>query len=169
MRRRRATIRKISPDILFNSAIIEKFINIIMLHGKKSVIRKVVYKVLLNLLDIKKNKKLDLLSLDEKSKQEALVLFNEALEILQPKIEVKSRRIGGATYQVPIEIKENRSKALAMRWIVESSKKRTEHSIEKKITYEILDVLEKKGRSIKRKDDLYKMAKANQAFIHYKW
>ncbi|NGX57720.1 MAG: 30S ribosomal protein S7 [Chlamydiae bacterium] len=155
-RRRRAEKREIMPDPRFGSALLALFINKIMLQGKKSVARRVVY----NALE-KFAKKVN--------KEDPLEAFEEALERAKPTLEVKSRRIGGATYQIPIEIPGNRRTALAMRWIINHARKKPGRAMEEALATELADCFNNQGTTIKKKDDTHRMAEANKAFAHYKW
>ena len=155
-RRRKAETRKIKPDPIHNSEVLEKFINKVMLHGKKSVARRIVY----NALE-KFSKRINT--------NNALEAFEQALENAKPSLEVKSRRIGGATYQVPIEIASNRRIALAMRWILTHSRKKAGRSMEERLANELADCYNNQGTTIKKKEDTHRMAEANKAFAHYKW
>ncbi len=155
-RRRRANKREILPDSKFNDRVLTKFVNIIMVDGKKSLAESIVYKA----LDIASNK------LKSKSQIE---LFKNALNNVKPGIEVRSRRVGGATYQVPVEIRSERAQALAIRWIVDASRSRNEKSITERLANELMDAHERRGISVKKKEDTHKMAEANRAFAHYRW
>lgn len=155
-RRRRAEKREIDPDPKFGSTLLALFINKVMLQGKKSVARRVVY----NALE-KFSKKVN--------QEDPLAAFEDALEKAKPTLEVKSRRIGGATYQVPIEIPGNRRTALAMRWIINHSRKKPGRSMEDALATELADCFNNQGTTIKKKDDTHRMAEANKAFAHYKW
>ncbi len=155
-RRRVATKRDILPDPKYHNKDLAKFINILMLNGKKSVAEKIVY----GALDI----------LTEKITQdEAIDIFHKALENVRPTVEVKSRRVGGATYQVPVEVRVDRQKTLAMRWLVESARKRGEKSMGKRLAGELFDAFEGKGSAVKKREDTHRMAEANKAFAHYRW
>ena len=155
-RRRRANKRNILPDSKYNDRVLSRFVNVIMVDGKKSLAENIVYKAL------------DIASVKLKSKSQ-LELFKNALNNVKPGIEVRSRRVGGATYQVPVEIRSERAQALAIRWIVDASRKRNEKSIIERLANEFADAHEKKGISIKKKEDTHKMAEANRAFAHYRW
>ena len=155
-RRRKADKRDIIPDPKFNDRVLSRFINIVMNDGKKSIAEKIVYKA----LEIASNK------LKEKN---SLDLFKTALNNVKPGIEVRSRRVGGATYQVPVEVRNERALALAIRWIVDSSRKRSEKSMTHRLAQELIDANEKKGASVKKREDTHKMAEANRAFAHYRW
>lgn len=155
-RRRRAEKREIDPDPLFGSTLLAKFINKVMEAGKKSVARRVVYNAL------------DKFAKRVKS-ENPLEAFEQAMENAKPAVEVKSRRIGGATYQVPIEIPANRRTSMAMRWIIGHSRAKTGRSMEEGLASELADCFNNQGTTIKKKDDTHRMAEANRAFAHYKW
>ena len=155
-RRRKAEKREIIPDTKFNDKILSKFINIVMYDGKKSKSEKIVY----DALDIASNK----LKISK-----PLDLFKTALNNVKPGIEVRSRRVGGATYQVPVEVRNERAQALAIRWIVDASRKRNEKSMVDRLAQELADAHENKGTSVKKREDTHKMAEANRAFAHYRW
>jgi len=154
-RRRVAGNRKILPDPKFNSEIIAKFINVLMLDGKKSISEKIVYMA----LD----------TVAEKTKKSQLDIFETVLENIKPVLEVKSRRVGGSTYQVPVEVRPSRRNALAMRWLIEAARKRNEKSMSYRLSAEMLDAFENKGAAIKKREDVHRMAEANKAFAHYRW
>ena len=155
-RRRKADKREIIPDTKFNDKVLSKFINIVMYDGKKSKSEKIVY----DALDIA-SKKLKI--------SKPIDLFKTALNNVKPGIEVRSRRVGGATYQVPVEVRNERAQALAIRWIVDASRKRNEKSMVDRLAQELADAHENKGTSIKKREDTHKMAEANKAFSHYRW
>ena len=155
-RRRKADKRDIIPDPKFNDRVLSRFINIVMYGGKKSTAEKIVYEAL------------EIASTKLKSKN-SLDLFKTALNNVKPGIEVRSRRVGGATYQVPVEVRNERALALAIRWIVDASRKRSEKSMTHRLTQELIDANENKGASIKKREDTHKMAEANRAFAHYRW
>ncbi|MGD8483453.1 MAG: 30S ribosomal protein S7 [Thioalkalispiraceae bacterium] len=155
MRRRSAAKRAILPDPKFKSEMIAKFINMVMLHGKKSVAESIVY----GALD----------TVSEKSKTEAVEALEKALDNVRPMVEVKSRRVGGATYQVPVEVRPNRRNALAMRWLVEAARKRGEKGMGARLAGEIMDASENRGAAVKKREDTHRMAEANKAFSHYRW
>jgi len=155
-RRHRAEKREIIPDPKFNSVTLAKFINKLMLQGKKSVARRIVY----NAIE-KFAKKINA--------EDALEAFEQALENAKPSLEVKSRRIGGATYQVPIEIAPDRRTSMAMRWIIHHSRSKVGRSMEEGLATELADCYSNQGTTIKKKDDTHRMAEANKAFAHYKW
>ncbi|QJC34974.1 30S ribosomal protein S7 [Enterobacteriaceae endosymbiont of Donacia piscatrix] len=154
-RRRIINQRKISPDPQFESDLLAKFINIIMVNGKKSIAEFIVYSAL--------NK------VTKKIGKKEIDIFLNVLENIKPAVEVKSRRVGGSTYQVPVEIRPTRRNTLAIRWLVNSARKRQEKSMILKLTNEILDALENKGNAVKKKEEIHKMAEANKAFAHYRW
>ena len=156
MRRRRAVKRELTPDVKYNSELVARLINTIMESGKKSTAQRIVY----GAFDLIKTKK---------SEMEPLEVFMQALENVKPKLEVKSRRVGGATYQVPIEVAPERQVALAMRWITSYAKGRKGKSMMESLAGELLDAFENTGSSIKKKEDTFKMAQANKAFAHYRW
>ena len=156
MRRRSAVKRELTPDVKYNSELIARLINTIMTRGKKSTAQRIVY----GALEIIQAKKPDMQVID---------VFNQALDNVKPKLEVKSRRVGGATYQVPIEVDPERQVALAMRWIVTYSRGRKGKSMTESLAGELLDAFNNTGSSIKKKEDTYKMAQANKAFAHYRW
>ena len=155
MRRRKAPVREVMPDPVHNSIVITKFINKIMYDGKKSIAEKILYSAL------------DILS--AKGEKKGIDIFNEAIENIKPILEVKSRRVGGATYQVPMEVRSTRQLSLAIRWIIDSSRKRNERTMSERLANEIMDASEKRGTAFKKKEDIYKMAEANKAFAHYRW
>lgn len=155
-RRRRAEKREVTLDPVYGSEILSKFINKIMLSGKKSVARRIVYNAL--------NKFADKVKADD-----PLAAFEQALENAKPTLEVKSRRIGGATYQVPIEIPTKRRNSMAMGWIIKHSRAKSGRSMEDGLSQELSDCYNNQGTTIKKKDDTHRMAEANKAFAHYKW
>lgn len=170
MRRRAAPKRDITPDPMYRSQVVAKFTNYLMLEGKKSVAQSIVYDALAILAA--KAPKVD--SEAEGGEggeggQRALVLFEKVLDTIRPYVEVKSRRVGGATYQVPVEVKPNRQMALAMRWLTEFSRKRNEKTMVDRLANEMLDILQGRGGTLKRRSDVHQMAKANQAFAHLNW
>lgn len=156
MRRRRAEKRKVEPDPLYNSVILSKFINKVMYDGKKNLAQRVIYQALERF-----SKKVN--------SDNPLEAFETALENARPALEVKSRRIGGATYQVPIEVAPQRSFALAMRWIIDNSRKKVGKSMADGLATELYDCYNNQGTTIKKKDDTHRMAEANKAFAHFKW
>ena len=155
MSRRRVTAKRtILPDPKFGDEILAKFINMIMESGKKSVAEKIVYGAL-NQIGEKKDTPME--------------VFNLALENVRPSVEVKSRRVGGATYQVPVEVRADRRIALAMRWVVDAARKRSEKSMGLRLAGELLDAAENKGTAVKKREETHRMAEANKAFSHYRW
>lgn len=154
-RRRVVGTRKILPDPKFGSEILAKFVNVVMVDGKKSISEKIVY----GALEVAA----------EKSGKEALDIFEVALENIRPSVEVKSRRVGGSTYQVPVEVRPSRRNALAMRWLVEASRKRGEKSMALRLAGELVDAADNKGSAVKKREDVHRMADANKAFAHYRW
>ena len=156
MSRKRKALKKVPVvDPKYKSSIVPKLINSIMYDGKKTIAEKIVYDA------IEKIK--------SKSKDEPISVFNEAINNIRPTIEVKSRRVGGATYQVPVEVKAKRSQTLALRWLIEASRKRKDKKMSDKIFNEIYDAYQNKGSAIKKKDDTHKMAESNKAFAHFRW
>ena len=156
MSRKNKAPRKIfSVDTKYKSTIIPKLINSIMNDGKKTIAEKIVY----DAID----------KIKSKSKEEPINIFNEAINNLRPTVEVRSRRVGGATYQVPVEVKSKRSQALALRWLVEASRKRKDKQMSDKIFNEIYDAYQNKGSAIKKKEDTHRMAESNKAFAHFRW
>ncbi|HAG94722.1 MAG: 30S ribosomal protein S7 [Pseudomonadales bacterium] len=154
-RRRVVAKREILPDPKFQSQVLAKFINHVMESGKKSVAERIVYGALAKVA--------------EKTNDNPVEAFEKALEALRPMVEVKSRRVGGATYQVPVEVRPNRRTALAMRWMVDAARKRGEKSMPLRLAGEILDAIEGKGSAIKKREDVHRMAEANKAFSHYRF
>jgi small subunit ribosomal protein S7 len=154
-RRRVVGTRKILPDPKFGSEVLAKFVNVVMVDGKKSISEKIVY----GALEVAANK----------SGKEALDIFEVALENIRPSVEVKSRRVGGSTYQVPVEVRPSRRNALAMRWLVEASRKRGEKSMALRLAGELVDASDNKGSAVKKREDVHRMADANKAFAHYRW
>ena len=156
MRRRRVVKRELTPDVKYNSLLVARLINTIMTRGKKSTAQGLVYSA----FELMEAKKPDLPALD---------IFTQALENVKPKVEVKSRRVGGATYQVPIDVDPERQVALAMRWITTYSRGRKGKSMVESLAGELLDAFDNTGASVKKKEDTFKMAQANKAFAHYRW
>ena len=156
MSRKRKAPKKIPiVDPKYKSVIIPKLINSIMLDGKKTIAEKIVY----DAID----------KIKSKSKDEPLTVFNDAINNVRPTVEVRSRRVGGATYQVPMEVRSTRAQALAFKWILTNSKKRNEKTQRERLANELIDAFENKGNSVKKKDEVHKMAEANRAFAHYRW
>ena len=154
-RKNKATQKILLVDSRYKSTIIPKLINSIMNDGKKTIAEKIIYEA----ID----------KIKSKSKEEPINIFNEAINNLRPTVEVRSRRVGGATYQVPVEVKSKRSQALALRWLVEASRKRKDKQMSDKIFNEIYDAYQNKGLAIKKKEDTHKMAESNKAFAHFRW
>ncbi len=154
-RKRSAPKKNIVLDPKYKSAIIPKLINSIMYDGKKTIAEKIVYDAMEKI--------------KSKSKDEPINVFNEAINNIRPTVEVRSRRVGGATYQVPVEVKANRSQALAIRWLIDASRKRKDKKMSDKIFNEIYDAYQSRGSAIKKKEDTHKMAESNKAFAHFRW
>ena len=147
--------RDVLPDPIYNSKVVTKLVNNIMLDGKKSVAQKIVYDAFA--------------IIEKKTGEEAMTVFEKAMDNIKPVLEVKSRRVGGANYQVPIEVKDHRRQTLAFRWLIQYSKSRSEHSMAEKLANEIIDASNGIGASVKKKEDTHKMAEANKAFAHYRF
>jgi small subunit ribosomal protein S7 len=154
-RKRKAPLRNYLSDAKYKSYLVLKLMNSIMYDGKKTTAEQIVYDAL--------NK------LGSKSKEEPIKIFNEAINNIKPTLEVRSKRVGGATYQVPVEVKQKRSQALAIRWLIEASKKRKDRVMSDKICFELYDAYQGKGSAIKKKEDTHKMAESNKAFAHFRW
>ncbi|HHO59532.1 MAG TPA: 30S ribosomal protein S7 [Thiotrichales bacterium] len=154
-RRREVPKREVLPDPKFGSVQITKFVNMIMKSGKKSVAEMIMY----NALD----------RIGEKGSGEPTEVLDKALENVSPMVEVKSRRVGGATYQVPVEVRSNRRQTLAMRWLIEAARKRGEKSMQLKLAGELMDAAENRGNAVKKREDTHRMAEANKAFAHFRW
>ncbi len=155
MRRRKAPVREIMPDPIYGSKVLTKFINKIMLDGKKSTAEKIIYSAL------------DIIS--SRGEKTGIDTFNSAIDNVKPIIEVKSRRVGGATYQVPVEVRPVRQQSLAIRWLVDASRSRNERTMAERLANELMDAGSEKGTAFKKKEDTYRMAEANKAFAHYRW
>ena len=154
-RKKRAPRRKFYPDSRYGSTTLSKFINFVMYDRKKTTSEKIIY----DALDKIKNK----------TKDDPIKVFNDAINNVRPTVEVRSRRVGGATYQVPVEVKSKRSQALALRWIIDASRKRKDKKMSDKLFNEIYDAYQNKGSAIKKKEDTHKMAESNKAFAHFRW
>ncbi|MGE0105027.1 MAG: 30S ribosomal protein S7 [Blastocatellales bacterium] len=154
-RRREVPKREVLPDPVYNSPLVAKFINTLMWDGKKAVAEGILYKAL------------DLIK--DRTQEDPLKVFKKAIENLQPKVEVKSKRVGGANYQVPVEVNAARRTALAMRWLVNYSRDRGEKTMVDRLAGEILDAASGKGNAVKKREDVHRMAEANKAFAHYRW
>ena len=173
-RRREVPKREILPDPKHHSELLAKFINVLMVSGKKSTAEKIIYGAL-SVMDerVKKTKKTDEESGESgtgsTSAGTVLRYFSDALDNVRPSVEVRSRRVGGATYQVPVEVRNDRSIALGMRWIVQAARTRGEKGMMLRLAGELMDAFESKGSAVKKREDTHKMAKANQAFAHFRW
>ncbi len=154
-RRAAAQVRPIEPDAVYRSRLVQQLINKVMLHGKKSTAEKIVYDALTRL--------------SEKSGNDAVEALEQTIQILTPSLEVRSRRVGGATYQVPVEVPPRRARTLAVRWLVEAARGRREKTMSDRLANELLDAQTQQGGAYKKKDDIYRMAQANKAFAHYRW
>ncbi|MFP4004411.1 MAG: 30S ribosomal protein S7 [Alphaproteobacteria bacterium] len=154
-RRHRAEKREVIPDAKFGDAVVSKFMSCLMLDGKKSVAERIVY----GAFD----------EMQAKTSQEPVQLFHDALNNVMPAIEVRSRRVGGATYQVPVEVRPERRRALAIRWIIAAARKRNETTMRARLSGELLDAANNRGAAVKKREDTHKMAEANRAFSHYRW
>jgi small subunit ribosomal protein S7 len=155
MRRAGAAKREVLPDPKYGSRLVAKFVNIMMIRGKKSVAERIMYDALA--------------SVEDRAKQEALKMFKTAIDNVKPAVEVKSRRVGGSTYQVPVEVRPDRRTSLAMRWVIGSARNRPERSMAEKLAAELLDAANNRGSAVKKREDTHKMAEANKAFAHYRW
>ena len=154
-RRHRADKREITPDPKFKNEVVTKFMNSVMSHGKKSVAEQIVY----GAFDV----------IQSKTKQDPLAIFRNALDNVMPSIEVRSRRVGGATYQVPVEVRTDRSRALAIRWLITAARGRNEPTMQGRLSGELMDAANNRGSAVKKREDTHKMADANRAFSHYRW
>ena len=154
-RRHRAEKREILPDAKFGDRVLTKFMNSLMVHGKKSVAEKTLY----GALD----------RMEDKARQDPVQIFHQALDNVKPAIEVRSRRVGGATYQVPVEVRSDRSQALAIRWLIAAARSRSENTMVERLSGELLDAANSRGNSVKKREDTHRMAEANRAFSHYRW
>ena len=155
MRRAGATHREILPDPKYGSRLVAKFVNMMMYGGKKSTAEHIMYSALG--------------AMEDRAKQDALKLFKTAVDNCKPAVEVKSRRVGGSTYQVPVEVRPERRVALSMRWLIGSARRRSEKSMAEKLAGELLDAANNRGSAVKKREDTHKMAEANKAFAHYRW
>ena len=155
MRRKKAPVREVMADPIHNSKVITKFINMIMLDGKKSIAQKIMYGALANL--------------DARGEEKGFDIFERAIENVKPLLEVKSRRVGGATYQVPVEVRPIRRQTLALRWLVDMARKRNERTMVDRLANELFEAANERGNSFKKKEDMHKMAEANKAFAHFRW
>jgi len=155
MRRRKAPVREIMADPIYNSKVITKFVNTVMQDGKKSTAEKIMYGAIANL--------------DARGEEKGIDLFEKAVENVKPLLEVRSRRVGGATYQVPVEVRAVRRQTLALRWLVEYARKRNERTMVERLANELFEAANERGTSFKKKEDIHRMAEANKAFAHYRW
>jgi small subunit ribosomal protein S7 len=154
-RRHRAEKREINPDPKFGDLVVTKFMNAVMMHGKKSVAETIVY----GALD----------QVHEKTKQEPVTVFHQALDNVAPHLEVRSRRVGGATYQVPVDVRPERRQALAIRWLINAARGRNESTMVDRLSGELMDAANNRGTAVKKREDTHRMAEANRAFAHYRW
>lgn len=169
-RRHRAEKREILPDPKFNDLVLSKFINNVMVDGKKSTAERIVYGAIEILEKKASNENVASDDADTTAlKSKGLAVFHKALKNVRPKVEVRSRRVGGATYQVPVEVRPDRAVALAMRWIIDAARGRGENEMMGRLASEILDAANERGNAVKKRDDTHKMADANKAFAHYRW
>lgn len=155
MRRRKAPSREILGDPIYDNKVVTKFVNKMMYDGKKSVAEKIIYAAFAKI--------------EEKSGEKGIEIFEKALERAKPLVEVRSRRVGGATYQVPVEVRPVRQQSLCIRWILEATRKRNERTMVDRLANELMDAASDKGAAFKKKEDVHKMAEANKAFAHYRW
>ncbi|ETD22524.1 MULTISPECIES: 30S ribosomal protein S7 [Helicobacter] len=155
MRRRKAPSREILGDPIYDNKVVTKFVNKMMYDGKKSVAEKIIYAAFAKI--------------EEKSGEKGIEIFEKALERVKPLVEVRSRRVGGATYQVPVEVRPVRQQSLCIRWILEATRKRNERTMVDRLANELMDAASDKGAAFKKKEDVHKMAEANKAFAHYRW
>ncbi|MCW2245554.1 small subunit ribosomal protein S7 [Azospirillum fermentarium] len=154
-RRRRAEKREVLPDAKFGDRVITKFMNCLMLDGKKSAAERIVYGALTRI--------------ETKTKNDPVQVFHDALGNVKPHLEVRSRRVGGATYQVPVEVRSDRAQALAIRWLINAARGRSENTMTERLSGELLDAASQRGTAVKKREDTHRMAEANKAFSHYRW
>jgi len=154
-RRREVPKREILPDPLYNSQLVTKFVNVVMEDGKKAVAERLLYS--------------SLTQIQERTEDDPMKVFKKAIENVKPAVEVKSRRVGGSTYQVPIEVRPSRRLALSMRWLIQSAQRRSEKTMDMRLANEFMDAAQNRGAAIKKKEDTHRMADANKAFAHYRW
>ena len=154
-RRHAAEKREVLPDAKYGDTVLTKFMNNLMVDGKKSIAERIVY----NAFD----------RVENRLKKAPVEVFHEALELIKPSVEVRSRRVGGATYQVPVDVRPERREALAIRWLIEAAKKRNEKTMEERLAGELTDAVQSRGSAVKKREDTHKMAEANKAFSHYRW
>ena len=155
MRRAGAAKREVLPDPKYGSRLVAKFVNIMMIRGKKSTAERIMYDALA--------------TMEDRAKQDPLKMFKSAIDNVKPAVEVKSRRVGGSTYQVPVEVRPDRRTSLSMRWIIGAARRRAERSMAEKLSAELLDAANNRGTAVKKREDTHKMAEANKAFSHFKW
>jgi small subunit ribosomal protein S7 len=155
MRRAGATKREVLPDPKYGSRLVAKFVNIMMIRGKKSTAERIMYDALV--------------TIEDRAKQDPPKMFKTAVDNVKPAVEVKSRRVGGSTYQVPVEVRPDRRTSLAMRWVIGAARRRPERSMAEKLAAELLDAANNRGTAVKKREDTHKMAEANKAFAHYRW
>jgi small subunit ribosomal protein S7 len=154
-RRHAAEKREVLPDAKYGDRVLTKFMNNLMVDGKKSAAERIVYNAMTRV--------------ENKVKRAPIEIFHEALDLIKPSVEVRSRRVGGATYQVPVEVRPERREALAIRWLINASRARNEHTMEERLAGELLDAVNSRGSAVKKREDTHKMAEANKAFSHYRW
>ncbi len=154
-RRHRAEKREVTPDARYGDVVLAKLMNILMYDGKKSVAERIVYGALSRI--------------EERTKRDPVQMFHEALDNVKPAVEVRSRRVGGATYQVPVEVRPERRQALAIRWLITAARGRNENTMEERLSGELLDAANNRGAAVKKREDTHRMAEANRAFSHYRW
>ena len=154
-RRHAAEKREVLPDAKYGDLVLTKFMNNLMIDGKKSVAERIVYNALTRV--------------ETKIKRAPIAVFHEALDNIQPSVEVRSRRVGGATYQVPVEVRPERRVALAIRWLIKAARARNENTMEERLAGELMDAVQSRGTAVKKREDTHKMADANKAFSHYRW
>lgn len=155
MRRRKAPVREVLGDPIYGNKVVTKFVNKMMYDGKKSVAEKIIYATFDRI--------------EEKTKEKGIEVFEKALERVRPLMEVRSRRVGGATYQVPVEVRAARQQSLSIRWLLEAARKRNERTMVDRLANELIDAANDRGAAFKKKEDVHKMAEANKAFAHYRW
>jgi small subunit ribosomal protein S7 len=154
-RRHAAEKREVLPDAKYGDRVLTKFMNNLMVDGKKSAAERIVYNAMARV--------------EGKAKRAPIEIFHEALDLIKPSVEVRSRRVGGATYQVPVEVRPERREALAIRWLINASRSRNENTMEERLAGELLDAVNSRGSAVKKREDTHKMAEANKAFSHYRW
>lgn len=155
MRKRRAELKPVLPDSVYNSTLVTKFVNNLMWDGKKTIAQKIFYQALK--------------IIEKETKEDGFSIFQRAIGNVRPALEVRPRRVGGATYQIPMEVRPNRRDALTIKWIIQAARKRSEYRMEEKLAHELEDAAKNQGAAVKKKEDTHKMAQANRAFAHYRW